>query len=708
MGVKEGVKREVKMGVKGGIKKLLPTILLLLLAPRLAAQTGQQTRTFVVGDCKFDMVYVQGGSFMMGCETPTGSSPSGIVSSQGSTPVAGSGVKFHSLGKYDEFPSHAVRLDGYYLGRYEVTQRLWVAVMGYNPSNFKGDDLPVEQVSYFEVKEFLRRLDSLTGCRFRLPTEAEWEYAARGGRKSGGHIYAGGADATKVGWGQVNSGDSTHVVGGLVPNELGLYDMTGNVWEWCNDWYRDIEYSWQVGRALEMPDYIKTENALMTWLMNTGRLNYLPGVKDAIVLMRDVEFEEEVYNPQGADTGECRVGRGGSWTDVEGDLRIAYRNLWVPDMKLSVLGFRLALDANKKSNEATGSVWMPNQYIIDSIVGDKIYSSTTTQTVAHMAQGVLEGLFSVAPEKQVRFSSGNLQYNAVAGLWRFADRQYDRIGDANLRYGKSYAGWIDLFAWGTSGYREKYPYYFSANAAYYGNGANRNIDGTSYDWGVYNRIANGGDREGMWRTLSVYEWDYLMTRRPDAWLLRTMGQVGDVQGLVLLPDDWLKRGFDTLHYNTIYVFTPAQWQVMERAGAVFLPAAGECHFSNYTAALANATNPFKYSGSIEGFNVGYGTQIPMVHESVSSMTKTSNCTTDFSAGHGPDDIVTVAESDFISKANYAPPIEGKEQIGYYWTTIHEGKQHAMGMCFAIGRSAVLMPLERLVRCSVRLVQDVED
>lgn len=671
-----------------------------MLATGLAAQTKQQSITFVVGDCKFDMVWVQGGTFMMGCES---------VDNKVHSTSTGSGVQMINQGKYDEFPSHAVRLDNYYLGRYEVTQRLWETVMGYNPSNFKGDDLPVEQVSYTEVKEFIRRLDSLTGYHFRLPTEAEWEYAARGGRHSGGYTYAGGADAMKVAWGQVNSGDSTHTVGGLVPNELGLYDMTGNVWEWCNDWYRDIEYAWQVAKALDMPDYIKNEKGLMTWLMSTGRLSYHPGISDAILLLKDSEFDEEVLNPRGPDTGECRVGRGGSWTDEVKDLRISYRNLWVPWIKLSVLGFRLALDADKKDQSSAneGTVWMPNQYIIDSIVGDKIYGSTTTQAAVRMVQGVLEGVFSVAPEKQVRFSAGNLQYNAVAGLWRFADKQYDLIGDDNIRYGKHYAGWIDLFAWGTSGYREKYPYYFSPNSAYYGNGADKNIDGTSYDWGVYNRIANGGDREGMWRTLSVYEWDYLLTGRPDAWLLRTMGQVNGVQGLVVMPDDWLKRGFDTLLYSTIYLFTPEQWQVMERAGAVFLPAAGMCKMMNYVAGVPYASNPFKNNAPIEGLTVGYGTQIPMVHESVSTMAKVANCTTDFTDGHGDDDIMTIAEMDFAIKSSNTPLIEGDEQIGYYWTTIHSDKRNAMGMCFAVGWSAYIMPLERLTRCSVRLVQDVK-
>ena len=97
----------------------------------------------------------------------------------------------------------------------------------------------------------------------------------------------------------------------------------------------------------------------------------------------------------------------------------------------------------------------------------------------------------------------------------------------------------------------------------------------------------------------------------------------------------------------------------------------------------------------------------MVHESVSTMSKTANCTTDFSAGHGEDDIITNEDREFYTKSNYAPPMEGNEQLGYYWTTIHNDKRNAIGMCFAVGRSAFLMPLERLTRCSVRLVQDVE-
>ena len=673
------------------MKKASITILCLFLLVGYAfAQNGQRTLTCVVGDCKFEMVHVKGGSFLMGCEP-----------------------EYWYIGKTDEVPQHGVSLGSYYLGRYEVTQRLWTAVMGYNPSNFIGEDLPVEQVSYNEVQVFLHRLDSLTGLHFRLPTEAEWEYAARGGNESKGHPYAGSRDAMRVGWTQLNSNDSTHTVGGLVPNELGLYDMTGNVWEWCNDLYQDDYYLWLVARLIGIPDYVTNHESLTRWMENyhsdllatttsESQSQTTASRMDNNYLWND-EYIADTHNPKGAGSGSFRVGRGGSWTDITDDCRNAYRNFWDPDMRLSVLGFRLALS----DDGGATSGWMPNQYVIDSIVGEKIYSSTTTATVARMSQGILEGLFSVAPGKQVRFSTGNLQYNAAANIWRFADRQFDIIGFDNMKYGKHYAGWIDLFAWGTSGYRDKTPYYYSPIPANFGNGTNKNIDGTSYDWGVYNRISNGGNREGQWRSLSVYEWAYILTGRPDAWRLRTMGQIEGTQGLVLLPDNWLARGFDTLDFNTIYRFTVGQWLVMERAGAVFLPAAGMCNLTEYHAALATGTIANKNNAPIEGYNVSYGSQIPMLHESVSTMAKTANCTTDFSSGHGEDDVETTADREFSRKANYAPLLEGSDQLGYYWTTIHYDKRQAMGVCFALGRSAYIMPLERLARCAVRLVQDVE-
>jgi len=161
---------------------------------------------------KIDMVKVSGGTFMMGCiESDTSCHP------------------------YEK-PVHEVVVSDFYIGRYEVTQAQWEAVMGSNPSYFKGKDLPVERVSWNDVQEFIRRLNEATGMNYRLPTEAEWEYAAKGGQQSQGYTYSGSNTATEVGWISSNS-STTMEVGTKKANELGIYDMTGNVFEWYSDWY---------------------------------------------------------------------------------------------------------------------------------------------------------------------------------------------------------------------------------------------------------------------------------------------------------------------------------------------------------------------------------------------------------------------------------------------------------------------------------------
>ncbi len=161
-----------------------------------------------------EMVKVEAGTFMMGA-TPEMKDPFD-----------------------EEKPVHQVTLThDYYVGKYEVTQVLWQAVMGNNPSCFKGDNLPVEKVSWNDCQEFISKLNSLTGRNFRLPTEAEWEYAARGGKKSRGYQHSGSSTISDVAWYGGNSGSKTHPVGTKQANELGIYDMTGNVIEWCQDWY---------------------------------------------------------------------------------------------------------------------------------------------------------------------------------------------------------------------------------------------------------------------------------------------------------------------------------------------------------------------------------------------------------------------------------------------------------------------------------------
>jgi hypothetical protein len=126
---------------------------------------------------------------------------------------------------------------GFYIGKYEVTQKQWRAVMGNNPSNWTGDNLPVEQVSWNDVQQFLTKLNQMTGRNYRLPTEAEWEYAAQGGSQRNNFEYAGSNNVGEVAWYDGNSGNRTHTVDTKSPNSIGIHDMTGNVWEWCSDWY---------------------------------------------------------------------------------------------------------------------------------------------------------------------------------------------------------------------------------------------------------------------------------------------------------------------------------------------------------------------------------------------------------------------------------------------------------------------------------------
>ena len=196
--------------------------LLLLVVSVFATLGYAQTNPIDFG---IEMVFVEGGEFMMGC-----------------TPEQGNDCRD------DEMPAHRVRVSSFEIGKSEVTQAQWKAVMGNNPSNSRGDHRPVESLCWGgycstenSAEEFIRRLNEKTGRSYRLPTEAEWEYAARGGNKSKGYKYSGSNTVGEVAWYSDNSDDSTHDVCTKEPNELGLYDMSGNVWEWVQDWYD--EYS---------------------------------------------------------------------------------------------------------------------------------------------------------------------------------------------------------------------------------------------------------------------------------------------------------------------------------------------------------------------------------------------------------------------------------------------------------------------------------
>ena len=245
------------------------------------AQTGGDTsvqlafsesKTFTVNGITFEMIAVKGGTFTMGCTSEQG----GDCDS-------------------DEKPTHSVTLSDYYIGKFEVTQKLWKAVMRTNPSYFKGDNLPVEDVSWNDALEFIRKLNQKTGQNFRLPTEAEWEYAARGGNKSRGYKYSGSNNIGDVAWCAEYSGSKTHPVGTKSPNELGIYDMSGNVWEWCQDWYESYSSGSQT-------------------------------------------------NPTGPSTGSHRVLRGGSWNGTAWICRVSDRDGNNPGDRDFNFGFRLVLD----------------------------------------------------------------------------------------------------------------------------------------------------------------------------------------------------------------------------------------------------------------------------------------------------------------------------------------------------------------------------
>ena len=194
----------------------------------------------------------------------------------------------------DEQPVHKVCVDGFWIGKYEVTQDEWQTLMADTPSRFEGGRNPVEQVSWDDCQRFIQEMNALSQARFRLPTEAEWEYAARGGLESRGYTYSGSNDLDSVGWYFGNSDARTHDVGGKHPNESELFDMSGNVWEWCSDWY--------------------------------GKKYYLQSPED---------------NPQGPDEGTHRVIRGGSWVDPAGVPRVANRLMIAPETRLLDIGFRL-------------------------------------------------------------------------------------------------------------------------------------------------------------------------------------------------------------------------------------------------------------------------------------------------------------------------------------------------------------------------------
>lgn len=225
----------------------------------------------------FQMQLVQGGKFYMGAQS-----------------IWTDSVNYDKNAFTIEAPVHEVLLSDFYICSVEVTQYQWEAAMGYNPSQIQGEDLPVTDISWDDANEFINVLNEKTGLNYRLPYEAEWEYAAKGGRMSASYLYSGSSVLSACGWYYSNSSSVVHDIAGKYPNELGLYDMSGNVREWCLDW---MEYY----------------------------------------------TSYSVEDPTGPSEGELKINRGGSWATPAVNCRNTYRHVDSPSSTASDLGFRLVL-----------------------------------------------------------------------------------------------------------------------------------------------------------------------------------------------------------------------------------------------------------------------------------------------------------------------------------------------------------------------------
>ena len=557
--------------------------------------------SFDVNGVKFNMVRVRAGTFTMGA-----------------TPEQGKDAAS------DEIPAHAVTITrDYFMGETIITQALWTAVMGTTIQEEEdksigskglgyGDDFPMYTLSYYDCLAFVDSLNKITGLTFRLPTEAEWEYAARGGHLSRGYKYPGSNDCSEVAWNfNTDPKQQLHEVKLLKPNELGIYDMAGNTWEVMYDYkrkYTATPVSDPVGDITGQNTFIRGGSSWYDATYNRvsyrgmSRQKTLKGnrvscrlVLDANLILAENNQEYVLYDTICLSETYLwngkRYSKSGSYTDT-------LTNIYGCDSIVTLhLHFELKEkpEENDKPSTNREPVILSDSLMFigqntDSLTEAERYFNPLYLIVAkgkeHLKNQLVRasvcdcdttipnrtiGVFSVAKDRQVTFSQGNLQYFPAANLWKFAATQYEQMGNSNKYLSPTYRNWVDLFGWSAENTTAPLGVSISVDNADY--------SGDFVDWGMAEIC---GDEPGTWRMLTGEEWNYLFYLRQNAKKLYSKGSINGIRGMILLPDDWqLPKGlyFTAAPNNLnmeldINAYTSEQWQQMERAGAVFLPLMG--------------------------------------------------------------------------------------------------------------------------------------
>ena len=564
----------------------------------------------------------------------------------------------------------------YLIGETEVTRALWKAVMGNLPNSYTASNAPIDNVSWGECQQFIQKLNQLTGQHFRFPTKAEWLYAAKGGKNNEGFLYSGSDNIDEVGWYSGNSVGGGQPVATLKPNDLGIYDMTGNVWEWVaktgknNYPYMGGSYAFSAEKCLlskasgvaseanhkgsiglrlvldkhtyvdlglsvmwattnvgaesaeEFGDYFAwgetepkevydwstykwcdgTEDIMTKYNATDGLTTLLPEDDAAHVnwggewrMASDVEFQELIDNCLFEITNHNGVK--GTWVTS----KINGNRIFIPYAGYYNHGNGGTADKNYSSQQrlwtssSIGRATHAKDYCNQAIEGNTRRCGFPIRPVVSAGRdiqipptpGKRIGVFSVAADKQVSFSQGNLQYTQSKNQWRFAEKQYDYLGADNVTDG-ALADKIDLFGWSANNSTAPFGISTSTNVTDYAS--------DFVDWGT-NIIQ--GDAANTWRTMSADEWEYLLEKRKNASNLYGVAKVAGENGLIILPDDWkapegiiFKAGLHSSQVDDFSVyqsFTADEWKVMEEAGAVFLHASGyrdganveKCNTSGY-------------------------------------------------------------------------------------------------------------------------------